>query len=233
MPKLSVIIPCYFNESNIPLTLQALLENEKLFPGGVEFEYILVDDGSKDNTLRELLRFRGQYPDKLKVIKLAKNVGSYNAILAGMHYATGDCHIIFTADLQDPPELMVKMFHYWQQGVKLVIANRQDRQDGFQKNTSSGLFHYLMRKLALPTIPAGGFDFVLFDDQLKGEILRMQENNTNILYLLTWLGFDYVNIPYTRQKRTVGKSRWTFQKKMKLFIDSFVAFSFSRYGLFL
>ena len=84
MAKLSIITPCYFNEKNIPVTAKAFIENEKKFPVGTEFEYVLIDDGSKDNTLHELIKFKEQYPDKVKIIKLAGNVGSYNAILAGI-----------------------------------------------------------------------------------------------------------------------------------------------------
>jgi dolichol-phosphate mannosyltransferase len=224
MPKLSIIIPCYFNEANIPVTMPVLLENETLFPADVQVEYVLVDDGSKDNTLDELLRFQKQFPQKVQVIKLARNFGSYNAILAGLAHATGDCHVILAADLQDPVELMPKMYEYWQKGIKLVIANRQDREE--ENTLFTNIFHSLMRKLALPQAPAGGFDFVLFDKQLKDELVKLNEPNTHIFYLLTWLGFDYVNIPYTRRKRTVGASRWTLTKKIKLFIDSFTAFSF-------
>ncbi|MBK6833052.1 MAG: glycosyltransferase [Bacteroidetes bacterium] len=134
MPKLSIIIPCYFNEENIPITKQKLIENESLFDTDVSFEYIMVDDGSKDNTLLELNKFREEHPGKVKVVKLAGNVGSYNAILAGMNYATGDCCSVIAADLQDPPELMVKMYAYWKSGVKFIVGNRADREESFLKN---------------------------------------------------------------------------------------------------
>ena len=109
MPKLSIIIPCYFNEENIPITKQKLIQNESLFESDVTFEYVMVDDGSKDNTIGELIKFKNEHPGKVKIVKLAGNVGSYNAILAGMNYASGDCCSVIAADLQDPPELMVKM----------------------------------------------------------------------------------------------------------------------------
>src|SRR5690349_18098947 len=97
MPKLSVIIPCYFNELNIPVTAQELIANEKLFPGDVTFEYVMVDDGSKDNTLGALKKFREQYPSRVKIIRLSGNFGSYNAVLAGMTHATGDCNVVIAA----------------------------------------------------------------------------------------------------------------------------------------
>jgi dolichol-phosphate mannosyltransferase len=83
-----------------------------------------------------------------------------------------------------------------------------------------------MKNLALENIPDGGFDFVVFDRQVSTEVLMMHERNSNIFYLMVWLGFAYVNIPYTRKKRQIGKSRWTLSKKVKLFIDSLMAFSF-------
>ncbi|MEM7655128.1 MAG: glycosyltransferase family 2 protein [Bacteroidota bacterium] len=226
MAKLSIIIPCYYNEDNIPITGQKLIANEALFPVGTEFEYVMVDDGSQDGTLQALETFHGQYPNRVKVLKLAGNVGSYNAILAGMNHATGDCCTVIAADLQDPPEMIPKMFNYWSNGIKLVIGNRADRDDPWLTKIFAQTFQYLIRKFGLKQLPEGGFDFVLFDRQLKEEVVAMNEKNTNVLYLLSWLGYDSVNIPYKRREREVGTSRWTFKKKLKLFIDSFVAFSF-------
>jgi glycosyltransferase involved in cell wall biosynthesis len=226
MPKISIIIPCYYNEGNIPVTTAELIQNETLFPPDVAFEYVMVDDGSKDKTLDELVKFKNAYPTKVKVIKLAGNVGSFNAILAGMQYATGDCNVIITADLQDPPDLMPKMYEYWLKGIKFVIANRQDREEGFFSKLFANTYHALIKKFVLKNVPSGGFDYVLFDKQLREEVVKINEKNTNTIYLLAWLNYDYVNIPYIRRERKIGKSRWTVSKKMKLFIDSFVSFSF-------
>ncbi len=226
MPKLSVIIPCYYNEANLPTTTQILFANEANFPAGTTFEYVLVDDGSGDNTHAAQLRIQRQHPDKVIVVKLAGNTGSYNAMVAGMEYATGDANVIISADLQDPPELMTQMWHHWQSGLKLVIANRQGRDEGALKTFFANTFHGLMKRLALPNTPEGGFDFVLFDCQIKERILSMQERNSNIFYLMVWMGYAYVNIPYIRKQRDIGQSRWTLQKKVKLLIDSLLAFSF-------
>jgi polyisoprenyl-phosphate glycosyltransferase len=227
MPKLTYIIPCYFNEQNIPVTSAELIDNEKNFTADVIFEYIFVDDGSKDNTYNELLKFHSVYPEKVKIIKLAGNVGSYNAILAGMNYSTGDCNLIIAADLQDPLDLVPKMYDYWCKGVKFVIANRKDREESFGQKMFSNTYHFLMRKFALENIPPGGFDFVLFDKQLCKQVVDIDESNTNTIYLLSWLNYDFVSIPYVRKKREIGKSRWTLKKKVKLFVDSFVSFSYA------
>ncbi|WP_210519780.1 glycosyltransferase family 2 protein [Hymenobacter terricola] len=226
MPKLSVIIPCYFNEENIPVTTQELVANEANFPPEVTFEYVFVNDGSGDDTLGALRRAQATYPSRIRIIDLAGNVGSYNAIVAGIAHATGDCLAVITADLQDPPELMAQMYGHWQQGFKLVLGNRQDREETGFLETMAKVFHWLMKNLALRNIPDGGFDFVFFDRQVATEVLNIHERNSNVFYLMVWLGFPYVSIPYVRRKRQIGQSRWTLSKKIKLFIDSLMAFSF-------
>lgn len=227
MSKISIIIPCYFNEENLPVTMKALLENEKAFPEGTNVEYVFVDDGSKDNTWGELQKIKSQNQDRITLVKLAGNVGSYNAVVAGMKYSTGDCNVFISADLQDPPELIPQMFAYWQKGIKFVVANRTDREESFSQKLFSNTYHRLIKRYALPHVPKGGFDMVLFDKQLKEEVLNIQERNTNTVYLLAWLNYDFVSIPYVRRKREIGVSRWTMKKKIKLFIDSFVSFSFA------
>lgn len=227
MSKLSVIIPCYYNEDNIEPTTSVLISLEAQFDPPVDIEYILVDDGSKDNTLAEARRFQELHPAKVKVIKLSGNFGSYNAILAGMHYATGDVNVVLTADMQDPPELILKMYNYWKSGFKLVIANRTDREEPFFQRVFSNTYHRLMKKIAIKNIPDGGYDLVMFDQQLRKEVIKINEKNTNTLYLLSWLNYEYIAIPYTRRKREVGKSKWTLSKKIKLFVDSFVSFSYT------
>ena len=224
--KLTYIIPCYFNEKNIPVTTKELIQNEAKFNSNIKFEYILIDDGSKDNTYKELLIFKGLYPEKVKIIKLTGNFGTFNAILAGMSYSTGDCNVILTADLQDPPELIPKMIDYWEKGIKLVIANREDRDDPLSQRLVSNLFHNSIRKFAIKGIPKGGFDLVLFDKKILNEVLAVNQKNSHLIYLISSFKYDYVSLPYTRRKREIGKSRWTLSKKIKLFIDTFVSFSY-------
>ena len=226
MPKLSVVIPCYFNEDNIPVTARELVANEANFSPEVTFEYVFVNDGSGDDTLGALQRAQAAYPGKVLIVDLAANVGSYNAIVAGMAHATGDCLAIITADMQDPPELLTQMYDYWQKGFKLVIGNRQDREEKGFARWFAQLFHWLMKHLALKNIPDGGFDFVFFDRQVSEAVVAMKERNSNVFYLMVWLGFPYVNIPYVRRKREIGTSRWTLSKKVKLLIDSLLSLSY-------
>jgi polyisoprenyl-phosphate glycosyltransferase len=227
MAKISIIIPYYFNEDNIPVTTARLIESETLFPKEVEFEYVLVDDGSKDGTLERLQGFKSQYPSRVKVVKLTGNFGSYNAIYAGLLHATGDCMVVISADLQDPPELIVKMYEHWQKGMKVVLANRAKRDDGILNVLFSNWYHSVIRKYALPNLPSGGFDFCLFDSEVREHLLENMETNTNSLFLILLFKYEFVTIPYERSKREIGKSRWTTSKKIRLLIDSFFSFSYA------
>ncbi|GAA4465530.1 glycosyltransferase family 2 protein [Nemorincola caseinilytica] len=226
MSKITIITPCYFNELNIPVYAQRMIENESTFPEGVTFEYVLVDDGSKDNTWAELEKFHASYPHKVKIIKLVRNFGSTNAVYSALPYATGDCIAIISADLQDPPAIIAKMYSHWQNGYKLVLANRTNREESFVQKLMANITHGMVRKWGLSNLPAGGFDLNLFDKEVRDVIVTMDDKNSFFPYLLIWLGYEYVSIPYVRQKRELGKSTYTLTKKIKVFVDSFVAFSF-------
>ena len=226
MPKITVITPCYFNELNIPDFATRMLANEKLFPADVSFEYLLIDDGSKDRTWEEMQKFQKNHPDKVKIIKLVRNFGSTNAVFSSLPYSTGDCNVVISADLQDPPELILKMYENWQKGFKLVLANRTNREEPFLQKLVSNTTHNLVKKFGLKNLPKGGFDMNLFDKEIKDLLIKMDEKNTFFPFLLMWLGYEFVSIPYIRRKRELGKSTYTLSKKIKAFVDSFVAFSF-------
>lgn len=225
LPKFSIVVPIYYNELNIPHTVPRLQALQELLPA-YDLEFVFVDDGSRDNSLHLLLEEKKKDP-RIKVIKLSRNYGSMAAIQAGLNFATGDCVGIIAADLQDPPELFVEMINKWENGVKIVMATRADREESFSQKLFSNSYYFLMDKLALKGYPRGGFDFVLVDKQVVKEIREIREKNTNIMSLIYWLGHEQATIPYIRKERQYGKSKWTFSKKIKLFIDSFVSFSYA------
>lgn len=223
--KFSIVVPIYYNELNIPTTVPRLQNLEKIIVD-CEFEFIFVDDGSQDASYELLLQAK-QQDNRIKVVKLSRNFGSMSAIQAGITCATGDCIGIISADLQDPPELFKEMIGFWREGKKVVLANRTDREESFSQKLFANTYYFFLEKLALKGYPKGGFDFVLIDKQVGQEITMIHEKNTNVMSLVYWLGHDRVQIPYVREQRTVGKSRWTLSKKIKLFVDSFVSFSYA------
>lgn len=221
----SIVIPIYYNEQNIPYTIPRLKNLQSYLPN-YEFEFVFVDDGSEDKSF-QLLQEEKKKDQRIKIIKLSRNFGSMAAVQAGLKYAKGDCVGIISADLQDPPELFAEMVDHWEQGNKVIMATRSDRDESVIQKVFSNFYYYLMDRLALKGYPSGGFDFVLIDKQVVGELNKISEKNTNIMSLIFWLGYSRKSIAYVRQKREYGRSRWTLSKKIKLFIDSFVSFSFS------
>lgn len=209
--KFSIVVPIYYNELNIPHTVPRLQKLQSLMPE-CEFEFVFVDDGSKDKSLDLLLEAKDR-DSRIKVVKLSRNFGSMAAIQAGLEYATGDCVGIIAADLQDPPEMFREMLDHWKLGKKIVLGTRADREESFSQKLFSNTYYFLLEKLALKGYPKGGFDFLLIDQQVVQEILQIREKNTNIMSLIFWLGHDQVQIPYVRQERKLGKSRWTLSKK--------------------
>ncbi len=228
MKTISVIIPCYQNEGSISLLAEKLMEVKTRLQQRAKMQFVFVNDGSTDGTLQELEKFKSTAPEVVKIVQLTRNFGSYNAFLAGMHHSVGDCHVHLHADLQDPPELIEEMFEHFLKGNKLIIAYRKAREDG---SLFSSLYHWKVRRFAIRNIPPGGFDLIMFDEAIRNGILAISEENTNIVYLISWLGYPYVAIPYTRKKRAHGTSQWKFWKKVRLFIDTF--FSFTSYPVLL
>lgn len=225
MQTFSIIIPVYYNELNLTETIPQLLALQDHLHN-FHLELVFVDDGSGDKSFDILLQFQRQFVGNINIVKLTRNFGSMAAVQAGLTIATGNCVGVIAADLQDPPELFLEMIAHWEKGIKAVFAVRSDREESFFQKLFSNTYYACMRRFAIPNYPEGGFDFLLVDRQIVDEINRIHEKNTNIMSLIFWLGHPHIMLPYIRRNRTKGISRWTFAKKMKLFIDSFVAFSY-------
>jgi polyisoprenyl-phosphate glycosyltransferase len=221
MPRVSIVIPIYFNEANIPDLIAALARHAP----GPRFEFVFVDDGSRDGSWRLLEQHAAREP-RARLVKLSRNFGSFTACVAGLSHASGNAAIIMSADLQDPPELIPAMVSRWEEGYEVVIAEREGREDGLVQRLLAGIYYRAMQRWALPDMPIGGFDFVLIDRKVIDAVVPIQEKNTSLMGLILWAGFRRITIPYTRRAREKGRSRWTLGKKLKYFIDSFVAFSY-------
>lgn len=224
MKKLSIVIPVYFNEPNLP-DLYAKLSENVLSRLNMAYEIIMVDDGSGDNSYQVMQELR-KNDRNIKLVKLSRNFGSHAAILAGLTHASGDCATVISADLQDPPEIILKMLDKWNAESKVVLAVRKDREEPATQKAFSNTYYKLMQKFALPGMPDGGFDCFLVDKQVVSVLKNMEEKNTTLMGQVIWCGFSHDIIYYTRKTREKGESRWTLGKKIKLFVDSFVSFSY-------
>jgi len=221
----SVVVPVYFNEESIP-ELTARFEELAARNPQLDFEFVFVDDDSKDNSYKLLLSYLHTSKHNVKVLKLSKNFGSFTACLAGLEKSEGDCCAILAADLQDPPEVLDQMISLWEKGTEVVIATRKSREDPFLTRLFSKIYYTIFRRFALKDMPEGGFDFVLMDRKVVDILRDIREKNTSLMGLILWSGFKRATVFYVRRARKYGKSKWTFSKKLKYFIDSFVSFSF-------
>lgn len=226
MKKICLVIPCFQNELNIPHTGKEIVRLYESLRSKFDVCITMVDDGSSDQTYREIINFQSQNPSFIKSIKLARNFGSSAAVMAGLSHTDADVYAFMSADLQDPPELIPQMIEFWEKGLKVVVAARHRRPEKGLQKLLSNTFHYLMLKYAIPHAPKGGFDLLLFDRQVRDQLLEIDEPNLYLPYAVTWFGYASAFIPYERRQREHGTSSWTLSKKVKAFIDSFVAFSF-------
>ena len=221
----SIVVPVYQNDANLDDTIPKLLSLQDRLPD-YNLELVLVDDGSTDNSYNLLIKYYNLHIDKIKIVKLTKNFGQIPAIQAGLKATSGDCAGIISADLQDPYELFIDMIRKWENGIKLIIGERENREEAIRQNFISMLYWKMVNKYAVKDYPLGGFDFCLIDKQIMKDINEINEKNTHIFALIFSLGYKYEIIPYTRKKRVAGKSQWTFPKKIKLLTDTFIAFSY-------
>jgi polyisoprenyl-phosphate glycosyltransferase len=223
--RISLIIP-FLNEAGNIENLVATLNNF-FISKPYAAEVILVDDGSTDNSIKllEAQKF-GSYD--IKVIKLSKNFGAQAAVRAGIKHATGEYITFLPADLQDPLDLIDRSLEIVKgKNADIVYAFRKTTNNSFFESVFSEFYAYMMKKFVSPKFPGKGFDIVFFNGKVKENLDRNIELNSSIQLQILTLGYSSENVYYDKQERKVGKSKWTFSKKMKLFIDSFVAFSFA------
>ena len=223
MSKLSLVIPVYYNEMNLHDLYEDI--SEKILKHIDNYEIIFVDDGSKDNSYQILEELK-EKNSNIVIVKLSRNFGSHAAILAGLNVATGDYVAMKTADLQEPSNIILDMYEKWKNGFNVVLAVREDRDEGIIQKIFSNTYYKIMRKIAIKEMPLGGFDCFLIDRKVVEVLKLMDEKNSTLMGQILWSGFKTTQIYYTRLKREKGKSRWTFSKKFKLFSDSILAFSF-------
>jgi len=223
---LSVVIPCYNEQAVLPMLRQKLVE--ALSGAGLDWETILVDDGSSDRTLELLGRMHCE-DARIKVISLSRNFGHQTAISAGLAYASGDAVAILDADLQDPPELLLSCLERWREGYQVVYAVREKRKEGALKRAAYALFYRVLRGVADVEIPLDTGDFCLIDRRVADVLRSMPERNIFLRGMRAWTGFRHIGIPYERPARAAGETKYPFRKLVRLALDG--VFSFSTFPL--
>jgi dolichol-phosphate mannosyltransferase len=221
--SLTFVVPCLNESDNIPLIISRINAIKKRDPL-TDYDLMLVDDGSTDDTLAVMRQAHGEYPF-VHYVSLSRNFGSHAAIEAGLSQVQTDAAVILSADLQDDPDLVMEMLAHARNGAEVVIGTRSSRKDSWLARQGAKLFYWLFNRIGAVKLPEGGVDFVLLTRRTIEFIRSHGEPNVNIFILMLWPGFRSKRIYYHRSARTRGKSKWTFSKRLRLALDSFFGFS--------
>ena len=222
---LSVVTPAYNEVLNLPLLYDRL--SAILTPMDLDWEWIVIDDHSHDDTFRVVADIAMRDPH-IRAIRFARNFGSHKAILCGLDYAQGDCTIVLAADLQDPPETIPALLAKWREGAHVVWAARAEREGETATTIGLARLYYLLMRhvVGMKEMPSMGADFFLIDRRVADALRRFNESNISILALITWMGFSQTTITYDKQARAHGRSGWSIEKKLKLAVDSITSFTY-------
>jgi dolichol-phosphate mannosyltransferase len=224
--KLSIVVPVYNEGSGVLAAFDAINEVCRSELPDWDWEIIFVDDGSRDDSFFHLESICEKHRNAM-AIRLAANCGSHRAIRAGMEYAEGDAACFLPCDLQEPPELIPRLLQALTDATPVVLAVRSSRQDRWASRMLSRMFFLLARLLISRRMPANGIGTFLLGSRALKVMTRYKERNLTLGGLLMNMGFPYACVPYDRQARHIGETKWTLSKRLDLFVNYFVANSYT------
>jgi glycosyltransferase involved in cell wall biosynthesis len=219
---ISVLVPCHEEAPVLDSLYQRLSEAASSW--GPDYEVIVVDDGSRDDSWERLKEIHRR-DERWKILRFARNFGHQVAVTAGLVHAAGDVVIILDADLQDPPEELSRFLEQWRQGYDVVYGIRRRRKEGLLKRASYKLFYRILGFMADIKIPYDTGDFCLLDRRVVDTINAMPEHNRFVRGLRAWAGYRQVGVEYERHGRAAGEASYTFTRLVRLAVDGVFSFS--------
>lgn len=228
LPRFNILIPLYNEQENIPLLRQRLsalmdLHSEK------SISVIFVDDGSTDQTAA-MLRGICEHDFRFQYVGLSRNFGHQKALSAGLSCVSAtEAVMIMDGDLQDPPEMLNTFLDYLAQGYEVVYAVREKRQSGLIRRAVYHLFYVLLRRFAYVDIPLDSGDFALISRRVADHLIRMPEESRFLRGMRAWVGYNQIGIPYEREDRHHGHSKYSLKKLISLGLNGL--FDFSKYPI--
>ena len=224
MKKISILIPAYNEQEVLEHLYQRIgkLANDNK---SYDFEFLFVNDGSRDNTL-EIIKSYAKSDSRVAYVNLSRNFGKEIAMIAGLDHVTGDATVIIDADLQDPPELIPKMLKFWEQGFDDVYAKRNSREgESWLKKVSSSWFYKILQKTTHIPIQIDTGDFRLLDKKCVEALKEIRESQRYTKGMFSWIGFNKKEITYDRDPRAAGETKWNYSKLFNFAIDGITSFT--------
>ncbi|TGL04515.1 glycosyltransferase [Leptospira bouyouniensis] len=223
-PKLlSIIIPCYNEEKVLPFLKDRLMQFLRTL--GLKVEIIFVNDGSRDNTIFQLVEWANSDPS-IQVLSLSRNFGHQIAVTAGMDYASGDAIVIMDADLQDPPEIIIEMLAKYREGYDVVYGQRLTRTgETLFKKWTAWIFYRIMKILVHKDLPLDTGDFRLISRRCVNALNGLRENHRFLRGMNAWIGFPQTPVFYNRDPRIAGETKYPLKKMLSLAVNAAVSFS--------
>ena len=220
---LSVIIPIYNEETNIPTLYERL--RGVLDPMGLRYEFIFINDGSRDKSL-QLVQTLALRDERVRFIDFSRNFGHQIAVTAGLDLSVGEAVVIIDADLQDPPELIVPLYQKLQEGYEVVYAKRRSRQgESAAKKLTAKLFYRILASITNISIPVDTGDFRIISRKVVDALKQMPEQNKFIRGQISWIGYRQTYVEYDRAERAGGETGYTYRKMIRLALDGITGFS--------
>lgn len=226
MKRISYIFPIYNESGNIPLLFETITEVIKPLQKNYEFEFIFVNDGSRDESL-QILQSLSKKNKKINItiVDFARNFGHQIAVTAGIDYASGDALIIMDSDLQDPPSVSLELIKEWENGYDVVYAQRRSRKDTIFKRATASVYYRILHSLADINIPRNTGDFRLIDRRVADELKRYTEHNRFLRGMVSNIGFKQTGVLFDRDERYAGETGYPLSKMIKLAADGIMSFS--------
>ena len=222
--SVGILVPCFNEEVVLPQfysRVQSVIEKID----SIDFHYIFVNDGSSDRTIQLMHEFR-EKNSRVHIVDLSRNFGKETAMLAGLDYCDYDAVVIMDADLQDPPELLPEMIHWWREGFQDVYAKRKSRAgETWLKKTSSHLYYKILQRVTNVPIQVDVGDFRLLDRQCIEALKMFRECQRYTKGMFSWIGFDKKEILFDRDPRAAGKTKWNYFKLIDLAIEGITGFT--------
>lgn len=223
-PVYSIVAPVYNEAGNLSRfcdDVRAALDST-----GETWELLLINDGSVDGSL-ETMEQLAESDRRFKVINFARNFGHQIAVTAGVDYASGSAVVLIDADLQDPPSVIPELIAKWKEGYDVVYAVRTERKgESFLKKTSAKLFYRLIHRITDISIPVDTGDFRLMDAKVAAVLRQMREHHRFIRGMTSWVGYRQTGVPYVREKRVWGETKYPWRKMIAFALDAVTSFSF-------